>query len=181
MPVRIGPVATHHRAARIALPGERLAPASGQAAVRHERPSEPAADRVRVLLDGNELRLGTVQAHAESELLHIPARATFERMGAAGMWFPESQTFFVRLSDRKVWLTVGEPFIRVNRMPRELEATIRLDRKHGLMIPVGACKHAFDLRIVWAPDRRQVEMFTQQRAVPPATPVSMRMLSRDFA
>lgn len=125
-----------------------------------------ARESVTIFLDGKDLQLGEITAPPDREILYLPARGTFARLGAQGMWSPETQTFFAKVGEKKVWLTTGDSFVRINRIPRDLEAPIRLDSERGLQIPVGVCRHAFDLRVVWVHDTGRVELFTEQRRLP---------------
>ncbi len=133
-----------------------------------------SAQPVSLFLDGRELRLGPLHAVSGKELLYLPARAAFAQFGARGEWHPETKTFFARLGDRKVWLTAGEQRLLVNRIPEALEAPIRLDPQQGLLIPVGVCRHAFDLRVVWLRDSQRVELFTtgEPKLAPSGSPLS---------
>ena len=112
--------------------------------------------------------MGGLTLGADPSVLYLPARATFARLGAPGAWYDETRTFFARHADKKIWLTAGESCVRVNRLPLELEAPVRLEAQ-GLMIPVGTCRQAFDLRVVWMHESRRVELFTNRE--PPTAPL----------
>ncbi len=129
-------------------------------------------DDQHVYAKPDSLRSGRVLAGlVRRNVLMVPLRSMFERMGGTVTWDPATRTVEVQKPGSDVKVTLGKPVVVVNGEQRPLDVPPEL-YDGVVLVPVRVLSEAMGAYVQWLPDRRVVVVRFLGEPAPPPPPAT---------
>jgi hypothetical protein len=120
-----------------------------------ERFGMTAQERIRVTLNGQDVRFADQEPIMRQNRVYVPLRGVFEQMGAQVQWNAQNRQVVARHGQQNIVLPVGQRYATVNNQRVNLDAPAMIVEGRT-MVPLRFVSETLGAQVQWQEDQRTV-------------------------